>query len=242
MEVHHPHHPTHKKKWSEYIIEFVMLFAAVTLGFFAENIREHLAENEKKTELMKIVALDIERDLKQLEFHQQDYLQKFATCDSVFPLLKMDPSEINQKLYYRLLFNHLAYWDFNQNDKSRNEADAKGYFRNEENTELAYYISKINFFILDYKTVEAETVRLRSKLKEQLEDLTEHEYYNDILSFKINEIPDKKGIKPPNPLVVKKVAYTITNFKLAYIGFLGDIDSINLYSNKAVKLINAKYK
>ena len=41
MEVHHPHHPTHKKKWSEYIIEFVMLFTAVTLGFFAENVREH---------------------------------------------------------------------------------------------------------------------------------------------------------------------------------------------------------
>ncbi len=30
MEVHHPHHPTHKKKWSEYLIEFLMLFAAVT--------------------------------------------------------------------------------------------------------------------------------------------------------------------------------------------------------------------
>ena len=41
MEVHHPHQPTHKKNWSEYIIEFVMLFAAVTLGFFAENVREH---------------------------------------------------------------------------------------------------------------------------------------------------------------------------------------------------------
>ena len=41
MEVHHPHHPTHKKNWSEYIIEFVMLFTAVTLGFFAENVREH---------------------------------------------------------------------------------------------------------------------------------------------------------------------------------------------------------
>ncbi len=33
MEVHHPHHPTHKKKWAEYLLEFVMLFAAVTLGF-----------------------------------------------------------------------------------------------------------------------------------------------------------------------------------------------------------------
>ena len=25
MEVHHPHHPTHKKKWSEYIAEGVEL-------------------------------------------------------------------------------------------------------------------------------------------------------------------------------------------------------------------------
>lgn len=47
MEVHHAHHHTHKKKWSEYIIEFVMLFTAVTLGFFAENIREHFIETAK---------------------------------------------------------------------------------------------------------------------------------------------------------------------------------------------------
>jgi hypothetical protein len=148
MEVHHPHHPTHKKKWTEYIIEFVMLFTAVTLGFFAENIREHLAENEKKKELMKIVSLDLQRDLKQLEFHKNDAGLKLVTCDSIFPVLKKDPKVVNLKMYYRLLLNHLAYWDFNANDKSRNEADAKGYFRNEEDAELAYYISKVDFFIL----------------------------------------------------------------------------------------------
>jgi len=38
MEVHHSHHPTHRKKWSEYIIEFVMLFLAVFFGFIAENM------------------------------------------------------------------------------------------------------------------------------------------------------------------------------------------------------------
>ena len=61
MEVHHPHHPTHKKKWSEYILEFVMLFAAVTLGFFAENLREHTIVKEK-IEKNKIAIL---KDLKQ---------------------------------------------------------------------------------------------------------------------------------------------------------------------------------
>ncbi|HBT93724.1 MAG TPA: hypothetical protein DEB23_05625 [Chitinophagaceae bacterium] len=241
MEVHHPHHPSHKKKWSEYIIEFVMLFTAVTLGFFAENIREHLAENEKKKELMKIVSLDLQRDLKQLEFHKNDAELKLVTCDSIFPVLKMNPKVVNLKMYYRLLLNHLAYWDFNANDKSRNEADAKGYFRNEEDAELAYYISKVDFFILDYKTIDEESVRLRTNLKEIAEDMTEHAYYNACISLRADLLPKTFGIKPPDPKAVKKAAYLISNFKLLYTGYLGDIDSLNKYGNKAIELINKKY-
>jgi len=45
MEVHkHPHHVTHKKKWTEYLLEFFMLFLAVFLGFVADNIRENSVE------------------------------------------------------------------------------------------------------------------------------------------------------------------------------------------------------
>jgi hypothetical protein len=33
METHHPHHVTHKKKWTEYLLEFFMLFLAVFLSF-----------------------------------------------------------------------------------------------------------------------------------------------------------------------------------------------------------------
>jgi hypothetical protein len=59
MEVHH--HSHHPKKWKEYITEFVMLFAAVTLGFFAENIREHqVIENHKNQNLIAMID-----DLKQ---------------------------------------------------------------------------------------------------------------------------------------------------------------------------------
>lgn len=48
MEVHHPHHSDHLKKWSELLLEFFMLFLAVTLGFFAENIRESIAAKHRK--------------------------------------------------------------------------------------------------------------------------------------------------------------------------------------------------
>lgn len=47
MEVHHHpdlHHKT--KKWKEYFLEFLMIFLAVTMGFIAENIREHFTETK----------------------------------------------------------------------------------------------------------------------------------------------------------------------------------------------------
>jgi hypothetical protein len=62
MEVHHPHHPTHKKKWSEYIVEFVMLFAAVTLGYGAENIRHHYIEEKKTIANVQNLYKDLKND------------------------------------------------------------------------------------------------------------------------------------------------------------------------------------
>jgi hypothetical protein len=63
MEVHkHPHHVTHKKKWTEYLLEFFMLFFAVFLGFIAENIREHYAEKNKAKEFAKTLVNDLKKD------------------------------------------------------------------------------------------------------------------------------------------------------------------------------------
>ena len=60
MEVHHHSHKP--KNWKEYITEFIMLFAAVTLGFFAENIREH-SIIEHRIEQNKIAIIkDLEND------------------------------------------------------------------------------------------------------------------------------------------------------------------------------------
>jgi hypothetical protein len=73
MEVHHPHHPTHKKKWSEYILEFVMLFAAVTLGFFAENVREHQIIEQKTHQNLESVVLDLKEDSVLIQDRIKEY-------------------------------------------------------------------------------------------------------------------------------------------------------------------------
>src|SRR5689334_25449573 len=63
MEVHqHPHHITHKKKWGEYVLEFLMLFLAVFLGFLAENIRESSVERHQEREYMRLMVTDLKKD------------------------------------------------------------------------------------------------------------------------------------------------------------------------------------
>jgi len=83
MDVHHPHHPTHKKKWSEYIIEFVMLFTAVTLGFFVENYREHYVEKMREEQFTLDIRKDIIFDSMQLSKLDQQHKSRRQYYDSL---------------------------------------------------------------------------------------------------------------------------------------------------------------
>ena len=51
MEVHH-HSQVEKKNFKEYFLEFLMIFLAVTLGFFAENLREYFSDRQKENQFM----------------------------------------------------------------------------------------------------------------------------------------------------------------------------------------------
>jgi hypothetical protein len=62
MEVHHPHHLSHKKKWKEYFLEFLMLFLAVFLGFVAENIRETYIERHREKEYIASFIQNLRSD------------------------------------------------------------------------------------------------------------------------------------------------------------------------------------
>ena len=100
MEVHHPHHPTHKKKWSEYITEFIMLFAAVTLGFFAENIREHqVIDNHKNQNLITMID-DLRQDSIEIQSRLEEYsnacgqLEKIKDLSYAFSKQKMNENQL----------------------------------------------------------------------------------------------------------------------------------------------------
>lgn len=71
MEVHH--HSHQPKNWKEYITEFIMLFAAVTLGFLAENIREHQIIEKHKVQNLTAMIDDLKQDSVEIEKRIEEY-------------------------------------------------------------------------------------------------------------------------------------------------------------------------
>ncbi|HTD97894.1 MAG TPA: hypothetical protein VK668_01340 [Mucilaginibacter sp.] len=63
MEVHHHPDLHHEKKaWKEYILEGLMIFLAVTMGFFAETIREGISDRAKGQEYIRSFVEDLRAD------------------------------------------------------------------------------------------------------------------------------------------------------------------------------------
>ncbi len=61
MEVHHHPH-VEKKNFKEYFLEFLMIFLAVTLGFFAESYREHVVNKDHEKEYITSFYEDLSTD------------------------------------------------------------------------------------------------------------------------------------------------------------------------------------
>ena len=51
-----------KNTFKDNLVQFVLLFAAVTLGFFAENLREENAQRKLEVKLMQSMVADLERN------------------------------------------------------------------------------------------------------------------------------------------------------------------------------------
>lgn len=242
MEVHHPHHPTHKKKWSEYLLEFFMLFTAVTLGFFAENLREGIAEKHKKEELLIAVAEDFKKDYNQIEFHKTFDQNKIKISDSLDKLIDLDPSEVDQQQYYRLINNLYMSWKFNSNSRSRIEAESKGYISEKENEELANYISKYTFHLTDLTELLGQEQASYEKFNENINKYVVDSLESKASRFPRIDIPYKKGIRPIEKGDKEKLKFLLIGVRTFNDIALYNIDSLQFYADKAINFINTKYK
>src|ERR1700759_2293643 len=91
MEVHH-HPEVEKKGFKEYLLEGLMIFLAVLMGFIAENIREGITEKKRAAEFAKSYYSDIKKDTSLLHKVMRFNQHKMAAIDSAVSALEVPRS------------------------------------------------------------------------------------------------------------------------------------------------------
>ncbi len=86
MEVHH-HPNVEKKNFKEYVLEGLMIFLAVLMGFIAENIRESISEHKRAAEFARSYYEDVRKDTAALHAAMHFSKQKSAGLDSALIVL-----------------------------------------------------------------------------------------------------------------------------------------------------------
>lgn len=155
MEVHH--HPDAKKKgFKEYFLEFIMIFLAVTLGFFAENIREKITDHRNAKEYAAAMLDDLRADTAELNSYYKywDYASK--NVDTLFQILSGNqPSGVQPgKLYWYGLFGG-APATFTSNDATFQQMKSAGLLRLFR-THLRQQVAKYDQLIRKMKTYEQQ--------------------------------------------------------------------------------------
>jgi len=129
MEVH-AHSHTERKKWTHYLWEFLMLFLAITLGFFVENQREHYVEHGREKEFMTSMLSDLRADTANLSFMHEAFSKVIHHIDSLISLLQddMGSREKAMKIYQQSVYLNFFYkWSYT--DRTINQLKNSGNFR-----------------------------------------------------------------------------------------------------------------
>ena len=130
MEVHH-HPEVEKKGLKEYLLEGLMIFIAVMMGFFAESIREHIADREHEKQSIESLVKAVASDTTQLHHVMLEAAGSIKAINSLMGLKNLDltrPAN-NQKFYLFSMagFSNDTY--FRSNDGALQQLNSSGTLR-----------------------------------------------------------------------------------------------------------------
>jgi len=143
MEVHaHTHTP--RKKWTHYFWEFLMLFLAVTLGFFVENQREHYIEHQREKQFIRSLFNDIKADTANIAKIINARSAKERMLDSLSSMMNSPrPTDFIKQIYpYAILVGRTLPYRFIPNDGTMQQLKNSGAFRLIRNRAVVDSISK----------------------------------------------------------------------------------------------------
>ena len=247
MEVHHHPDLHHKrKKFREYFLEFLMIFLAVTMGFFAEQIRESFAQRRQEKEYMQSFYEDLSSDERKLPTLLKWVQTDIDISDSLKQLLnKADLNARANEAYVdlRFLIRQLGIKIF-VSERTISQLQNAGQMR-------LIQSKMVTDSILDYyKNVETisalqeASLAQKAKLRTLYPLILKSDDWDKVIarnSDKIINPKDELHFKALNPDVINECLLEISDIKGIHNGFKYEVIDLKNQATRLKKLISEHY-
>jgi hypothetical protein len=182
MEVHHHPDLHHRKKhWKEYFLEFLMIFLAVTLGFFAEQIREGFIDHSREKEYMKLMIEDLKSDTVLLSSNKRIRQQRNEMIDSLIYLLTSPFIKENGNTIYFFARSISPPLNIFPNDRTIQQLKSSGSLRLIRNLNVSdgimAYDQKMRQFLFD----QTDEIQIRGECRLRADKIFNGKVFNDML-------------------------------------------------------------
>jgi hypothetical protein len=250
MEVHHHAH-TERKKWTQYLWEFLMLFLAVFCGFLAENQREHIVERQRAKIYASNLYKELKKDTAQL-IHLINYTSVLSKKYDTLCALSTGRQQgvTNGKLYYYSYFVCAVEY-FSSNSSTMEQLKSSGNLRI-LTTEIALNISDYDrqlrnlesnyiLFKTEYETMNDLRLRIFDG------DISVNLFSNNFFLDKENELRDSLlKLNPPlindDPRLMKEfIGWVKTEGMFWKLYIKGFLEPINKKASELILLLKKKY-
>jgi hypothetical protein len=212
MEAHHHSKVHHEKKWKEYLFEFLMLFLAVSAGFFVENIRENYQEKLRAKEYAHMLLKDIVKDTVELHNLGSYYQQSINAIDTLEQLRQQYGTAIADIDFYRYGRYALGAYRMSFNDATLQQLKNSGNLRYFGNLQLKEKVSEYDNSI--------RTFLLREDLELSYKNEVDN-FYNNLFNFDKFQLAKKAISNKSLRDSLEKVRYTfLINNAALQNGFL----------------------
>jgi len=107
MEIYHRHKLPPGGKAKELIFEFLMMFLAITGGFFMENMREEYIERHKELGYIESMEKNVRQDTVSVQEIITTCEKQIKGIDSLITVLKSPVAKMDYRQMYRLTMKNL---------------------------------------------------------------------------------------------------------------------------------------
>jgi len=247
MEVHHHPDLHHKKKnWKEYVLEFLMIFLAVTLGFFAETIRENISEKHREKDYIAGLINNVQNDISDLKGLVSRNDTELKGIDSLMKISKNNFTNIavQDSIFFYSLQHTISLHIFQFNDLTLVQLrNAGGYSLIKTNgvaDSIALYESKNNDIKIQERFVTDYYVQAWNAFKQIFDATRSGKFFQSYEST--NKIPADMPVLISEDAGKMDLLYNnYWTFRIVLNGYANLLKEHLTYLNKFLIFLKQKY-